>query len=100
MYIKREDAIRAIAEQECYESNTDFGNKDTVEDWLDYASGILADIPSADVVERKRGKWIDKISKGGFLWQECSECKALRRQLGFYENFCPHCGCDMRGNDK
>ena len=55
--------------------------------------------PSADVVEQKKGKWID---------YKCSECgepipisKVLFRgevmwERGQKPNFCPNCGADMR----
>jgi hypothetical protein len=46
--------------------------------------------------EPKRGRWIYKtdliIAPTGY-W-ECSECKEGR--LLYEENFCPHCGADMR----
>lgn len=53
----------------------------------------VADFPTVDVVERKRGKWID-ITKGGgnFLWK-CSECGELELNDTYY---CPNCGADMR----
>lgn len=56
--------------------------------------------PTADVVERKRGKWIAQRG-GGY---RCSECKhyALDERDGNLihvsakTKFCPHCGADMR----
>lgn len=60
-------------------------------------------LPSADVVERKKGKWIDS---------RCSECgglmpitKVMLRGKVMWETdypmsrFCPNCGADMRGKD-
>ena len=47
--------------------------------------------------EPKRGRWIyktDLITAPTGYW-ECSECKEGR--LLYEENFCPHCGADMRG---
>lgn len=55
----------------------------------------LAQLPSAQP-ERKMGKWIyktDLITAPTGYW-ECSECKEGR--LLYEENFCPHCGADMR----
>lgn len=47
-------------------------------------------IPTADVVERKKGRWLDKGRKIC-----CSECG---RSLFCATNFCPECGADMRGD--
>lgn len=60
-------------------------------------------LPSADVVERKRGKWIDS---------KCSECgglipitKVLWHGEVMWETdypmsrFCPNCGAQMEGDD-
>lgn len=57
----------------------------------------VAEIPTADVVERKRGKWLDfPIADGLLLCLRCSSCGVLRmgEPLSF---FCPWCGADMRG---
>lgn len=46
--------------------------------------------------EPKRGRWIyktDLVTAPTGYW-ECSECKEGR--LLYEENFCPHCGADMR----
>ena len=58
--------------------------------------------PAADVVERKRGEWWIEDDGFGCELMTCSVCKA-----SFYDgdndtvdsphNFCPNCGCDMRG---
>ena len=59
-------------------------------------------LPSADVVERKKGKWID---------YKCSECgepipisKVILRGEVMWErhqkpNFCSNCGAQMEGDD-
>ena len=60
--------------------------------WREY----FAEMPSAQP-EPKRGRWIyknDLITAPTGYW-ECSECKEGR--LLYEENFCPHCGADMRG---
>ena len=60
-------------------------------------------IPSADVVERKRGEWIvrgnsaicpicgynDSLNKEGLMYIALAGDK--------FANFCPNCGADMRG---
>jgi Zn finger protein HypA/HybF involved in hydrogenase expression len=51
---------------------------------------MIMSVPSADVVERKRGEWFDR----GSLSCRCSNCgcKANKEY-----SFCPNCGADMRG---
>jgi hypothetical protein len=66
-----------------------------VEIYDDYVVPVeyLEQLPPA---EPKRGKWIyktDLITAPTGYW-ECSECKEGR--LLYEENFCPHCGADMR----
>ena len=54
-------------------------------------------MPSADVVERKTGKWIDVDD-----YIISGSCSACGWQAHLYEddvvgmNFCPNCGADMR----
>ncbi len=84
MYIKRQDMLDALWER--------------AEEISDALCDKLIYLPSADVVERKRGKW---RHYEGMLF--CSECKTE-----FYDDimeycgdsvptFCPNCGADMRG---
>jgi len=60
----------------------------------------LKNLPTADVVERKHGKWIqDKnvVMGEGYVWY-CSEC-SWARFYGFNEpihNYCPNCGAEMK----
>ncbi len=61
---------------------------------LDTAS-LIDGHPAADVVERKRGEW---------HWAEDGHCKcsvcgqfATVKRTVVKTNFCPNCGCDMRG---
>ena len=92
-YIKREDAVEAF-----YTATGD-GDK------ADWAVGVIKSIPSADVVERKRGKWI-KDCNVAFFWK-CSECGAYifwRKEEYLLRNedepnYCPNCGADMRHSD-
>ena len=70
---------------------------------------VIRNLPSAqqtsDVVERKKGKWIDEPvykqtmdgkTLDGFTY--CSECKQLR-EYGYRSKFCPNCGAEMKGED-
>lgn len=60
-------------------------------------------MPSADMIERKRGKWVKNEGRVGW---HCSNCGvdnnfaySWNNDTGrdeFQDNFCPHCGADMR----
>lgn len=56
--------------------------------------------PTADVVERKQGKWIDyedvENSIYGHVSCRCSICGHVSQ---YEENYCMHCGADMRGEE-
>ena len=98
-YIKREDAIkrRHGCQDDC--QTCDFAvERDSWCSGNVFVVDII-DIPAANVVERKNGKWILIMSGGGRRatksWFQCSEC-------GFTNtcrlNYCPECGADMRGD--
>lgn len=67
---------------------------------------IINDMPTADVVEVKRGKWIAKdhvsISKRGRIIRYSTyQCPVCRKWNGKHRpSFCPNCGADMRPLDK
>ena len=89
-YIERAEAINAIRQYQ-YPYGVEF---------------LLANIPAADVVELRHGRWLeyDGADKG---FHYCSECK---RQAINYEdgevvaevlsNWCPHCGARMDKEDE
>lgn len=57
--------------------------------------GVINSIPAADVVERKKGKWIKPTRVPDSMLEECSVCGF---DCGAYTfNYCPNCGADMRG---
>ena len=62
----------------------------------------ISRIPTADVVERKKGKWI-KSNESALRPYMCSECGALfdvDTVLGKLSwQYCPNCGADMKGED-
>ena len=64
----------------------------------DYASDRMGDIPAADVRPVVRGKWtLNKDGSG-----TCSECGFVQNScwdLDNWDNFCHHCGADMRGEN-
>lgn len=63
---------------------------------------IINRFPSADVVKRKKGQWIESDLDYNFV--TCSFCKehkidgrmALSPDYAHQLNFCPNCGADMR----
>jgi predicted RNA-binding Zn-ribbon protein involved in translation (DUF1610 family) len=99
--IKREDAIKAIAETIADDGDTSA--------WLYVAEDMLNGVPSAD---RPQGEWIEHkertiVRNGNFVdffptEYECSNC-GLRRATYFINsplfNYCPNCGCRMKGAD-
>lgn len=95
-YIKKDDAIKVI-ENMHYRLQ---GNGLTYEFLLEH----MRNVPSADVVERKRGEWIYKPDDYDESTWECSNCKEPWTLIDGTPqdnnmNFCPNCGADMRGDD-
>lgn len=94
-YIKRDDIIKALGEL----CDTPAGQS-TGLTALVYAAKTIEGLPAADVVERKKGEWIEKpyVTMEGYvdgLIYNCSKCgkKATRYTIS---NYCPNCGADMR----
>lgn len=83
-----------------YDSEYGYCEDSTITYWMPLPEPPEESIPSVDVIERKKGKWID---------YKCSECgepipisKVMLRGKVMWErdqkpNFCPNCGADMRG---
>lgn len=94
-YIKREDAIEEFkAWYKFYDGATntnDMARRDEISAMI----GALVNMPSADVVERKRGKWI--IDGHHRRCSECLEyfCIKDREDNVIPHNFCPNCGAQM-----
>ena len=60
---------------------------------------LIDSAPSADVRENVRGEWLDDhdpVNFGEFRYK-CSKCGA--RTVEWADNFCYHCGADMRGSN-
>lgn len=73
-----------------------------------YGTGILAvrkedidEMPTIELPERKKGKWVFEEYPDGYYYSECSECKHHFIEDVYLKsyNFCPNCGCDMRGDE-
>lgn len=75
-YIRREDLMERVGR---WQLNT-----------REAIAEMIMSVPSADVVERKKGEWFDR----GSLSCRCSNCgcKSTKEY-----SFCPNCGADMRG---
>jgi len=83
-YINRNDALKQVLLVETRESMFQ----------------CIKDIPAADVVERKTGRWIYLSDITGF--GRCSECKALWDYsliTNKYFKICPRCGSYNRGEN-
>ena len=88
-YIKRDDALRAIATTTL----------------SDIAFGLVLDIPAADVRSVVRGHWIteeEAEEKGDYSLRDacsvCGHCDWDCTESASF-NFCPNCGADMGGED-
>lgn len=74
-YIKREDALKAVDDIVC--------DADDAERTCDR----IIDLPSADVVPVRHGRWSKEWGN-----YKCSLCEALD---DFVDNYCPNCGAKM-----
>lgn len=98
-FIKREDIENAI--KSC--TRIDGRPLDDYDTMMIYEINDLIDcIPSADVAERKRGKWLEVFY--GIVCDVCGGAiadDAYKRHFmpDGRPNFCPFCGADMRPNE-
>lgn len=104
-YIRREDLMERVGR---WQLNT-----------REAIAEMIMSVPSADVVERKRGKWevIDvanlDLAYGGRIYVpefKCNQCgsyyesdirwvEPIMPEDAHFPKFCPYCGADMRGKD-
>lgn len=64
---------------------------------LEYArKRFELDLPSADVVERERGRWIPRC--GGQIGFYCSVCG--EKEERYQKNFCSNCGAEMENDNE
>jgi len=68
-------------------------------DWLMYEiKEVIKKIPTADVKERKTGKWIDEGFYADFFPHHafcCSECGNHLIEIEMIYKYCPFCGARM-----
>ena len=89
-YIKREDAIEVVRKSSISYLGTRFAIEDAIED-----------IPAADVVEQKHGKWLEVTTLDNeFICWVCSECRHGADFVYEPYNFCPNCGASMRQQEE
>lgn len=94
-YISREEAIMAVTRAKLPDTTLDgvpiANGKRSVTDCV----RRIKDIPAADVRPVVRGNWtLNKDGSG-----TCSECGFVQNScwdLDDWDNFCHHCGADMR----
>jgi len=71
-------------------------------DFVD-ACDAICEAPTADVVERKVGKWIEAKPMSGRIGKVCSACGCEAYWDSDYGqqlfDWCPYCGAEMRGED-
>ena len=97
-YIKREAVMQKFADHVERSNNSDFAPVPT---W-NQAVQIVEDFPAADVVERKKGKWIENsyLTRSAFgraVWHKtykCSECGSVFGRED--DKYCYNCGADLR----
>ena len=110
-YIKREDARTLLFDRLIETANNNTGYQcDSGVVYQDAAERLrlcwLNEVPAADVVERKRGNWIDtephlkdwQQRKNGMAYY-CSVCghRAGKNKHRTYK-YCPWCGAKMDGD--
>ena len=98
--IYREDAIKAINARTDWYQVTCNGKQIAVMLMAKDVNEILEKVPSAD---RPQGEWIWQSSMAGSFTERryrCSNCQCeitTQREEPIY-NFCPNCGCWMKGD--
>lgn len=87
-YIGREEALKL---REVF-SDRKNGNKDFL-DGIETAIEFVQNLPAADVVEIRHGRWINKEVDEIMchVYGNCSVCHERKR----IDNFCSHCGTKM-----
>lgn len=104
-YIEKDVVINDIGElfTICYETlPNEYGHHFIVEEELQTHLDFVRNLPAADVVEVKHGKWIwltDCTNEGLY----CSNCHAkisdhrpVKKKLS---NYCSNCGAKMEGEE-
>lgn len=94
------DSLRTRMYHEAFETDSDMQKWDSG-CWIRYKMFENA-IENAPTIEPKKGKWI-KHSIGhehtpwGFDCSECGEWLVVGEEIVKKYNYCPNCGCSMKG---
>ena len=89
-YIDREAAIRALAQ---FKRGFRHGEERCT---IDGCVLEIKTVPAADVAPVRRGKWI-LHSNGSGTCDQCHFTQCSVWDFDNWQNFCGHCGADMRG---
>jgi len=89
-YLTDEDVYTVLTE--VYHQRTDIQHKALRE--------AIDKVPTADAVERKKGKWIDETFKPWGLVHHPYKCDQCGEHSEADSDFCPNCGADMRGENE
>ena len=77
-----------------------------IDDWIkykynaDWISSFIENQPTAGVVEVKRGRWVSHHPDGSAICSVCGRKQKDVWDFDNWQNFCGHCGADMRGEEK
>lgn len=99
-YIRRDDAIRWNPASKDRREYGTFNLDDAYETGYEDKIKQIEQIPAADVRNNIHGVWIYHISDifPAESTKECSICHA-EQCISCDDEFCPHCGADMRGKN-
>lgn len=93
-YIKRADVLERN-DLTWYDLDTFIVHTDLVRDKNEE---MIYSIPPANVIELRKGTWIDVNDNPLDVRMKCSVCGVIDTPLARW-NFCPNCGADMRKSD-
>ena len=96
-YIEREALLtKALKEKRFVFQMEDLLNNEIVVKtvYSDLAEFVNS-IPAADVVGRKRGRWVMKETMTRSPFAKNAYCSECLEETSFHHNFCPNCGARM-----
>lgn len=90
-YIEREEIMNRLFTEYATDSKADVFE-------------LIRSIPASDVQPNKKSQWKPPLMGQGKCETYCGRCfgKIMRNSTGIFEEtpFCPHCGANMRGDEK
>ena len=98
-YIEREAVVKELKEELDFESPMYTADQNKhIDIGLKIALRVIRKAPTADVVEVKHGRWIEKdLFSMYHKVHNCSECGEPVYDNGKPFNYCPNCGAKMDG---